>query len=225
MTRYAVYAIPGIDVGATEPAAALRRAADAWLARAELHDVTTDARRYGFHGTIKAPFRPAAGVSEHMIVDAVADLADAQRQVTLHSLRPTAIGAFRALVPSGPTADIDALAAEVVCGLDHLRAPLDDVDRARRRPDRLSSRQRQLLEAWGYPYVLDEFRFHMTLTDRLSAARAPAVDAAIGRHFAEIVGCDVALTSLTVCVEPEPGHPFRPLSTHPLPATAAAPTS
>ncbi|WP_199255904.1 DUF1045 domain-containing protein [Mycolicibacterium mengxianglii] len=223
MTRYAVYLIPGIDSGATEPAAALRSAADSWFARAEFQDVTVDARRYGFHATMKAPFRAAAGVSERMITDAVAELAAAHRQVTLRALQPVTIGGFRALVPTGPTENVDALAAEVVRGVDHLRAPLDDADRARRRPDRLSLRQRELLEAWGYPYVLDEFRVHMTLTDRLSAARAPEVDRAIDRHFAEFAGCDIPITSLSVCVEPEPGSAFRPLATHQLRTAATTP--
>ena len=223
MTRYAVYVIPGIVSGAAEPALALRAAAESWFTRAELQDVTVDARRYGFHATMKAPFRPAAGVSEHMIVDAVAELAATHRQATLHALRPVAIDGFRALVPTGSTEDVDALAAEVVREVDHLRTPLDDAERARRRPERLSSRQRKLLDAWRYPYVLDEFRVHMTLTDRLSAARAPAVDAAIDRHFAEFIGCDIQLTSLSVCVEPEPGRPFRPLATYQLRTVAPTP--
>ncbi|MGE2836075.1 DUF1045 domain-containing protein [Mycobacterium sp. SMC-4] len=224
MTRYAIYAIPGIDSCASESAIALRAAAESWLARPDLRDVTVDARRYGFHATLKAPFRPAAGMSEDMIVDAAAELAAAHPQVTLYGLTPAVIGDFRALVPSGPTEAVDALAATVVRGMDHLRAPMDEADRARRRPDLLSPRQRELLEAWGYPYVLEEFRFHMTLTDRLPPDRGAAIDADIARHFADFLGTDLTLTSVSVCVESAPGRPFRPLVSHPLRSVAPTPT-
>ena len=37
----------------------------------------------------------------------------------------------------------------------------------RRRKAGLSAAQEKMLLRWGYPYVLDEFRFHLTLTGRL----------------------------------------------------------
>ena len=37
----------------------------------------------------------------------------------------------------------------------------------RRGLDSLSERQRGNFERWGYPYIFDEFRFHMTLSCRL----------------------------------------------------------
>jgi hypothetical protein len=38
-------------------------------------------------------------------------------------------------------------------------------------------RQRNYLDRWGYPYVMEEFRFHMTLTGRLdSTCRWGVVD-------------------------------------------------
>ncbi|WP_331294670.1 DUF1045 domain-containing protein, partial [Methylobacterium radiotolerans] len=54
------------------------------------------------------------------------------------------------------------------------RAPLTEAERAKRRPERLDPRGRALLARWGYPYVFEAFRFHMTLTDALpEAERAP----------------------------------------------------
>src|SRR5262249_55850996 len=59
---------------------------------------------------------------------------------------------------------------------DGFRAPLTDADRARRHPSRLTPRQRDYLERWGYPYVMEEFRFHMTLTGRLDPARSSPLE-------------------------------------------------
>ena len=85
-----------------------------------------------------------------------------------------------ALTPQGDDGPLNALAAQVVEGLDPFRAPLTEAEMARRNPDRLTPRQRALLDAWGYPYVLDEFRFHMTLTGALDPATLDAVTAQLG---------------------------------------------
>ena len=77
---------------------------------------------------------------------------------------------FFALVPGAEAADLYALADDVVTGFDGFRAPATEAEIARRNPAALTSRQRELLDAWGYPYVLDEFRFHLTLTDRIPAS-------------------------------------------------------
>jgi hypothetical protein len=48
----------------------------------------------------------------------------------------------------------------------------------------LSERQTAYLEAYGYPHVLDEFRFHMTLTGPVHAALRPRVVAALAEAYA-----------------------------------------
>lgn len=84
-----------------------------------------------------------------------------------------------ALVPQGDTGPLQALAARVVTGLDHFRAALIPAEIARRRPDRLALRQAELLGLWGYPYVLEEFQFHLTLSDDLSPEVADATARAL----------------------------------------------
>ncbi|OUD88227.1 hypothetical protein BC477_09535 [Clavibacter michiganensis subsp. michiganensis] len=141
MTRVAVYAIPG--VGSDGPVGILlRERAEAWLGRsvvggsaapapgapagwtrAEVDAVTVDARRYGFHGTLKAPFRVADGRDLDGLEAAVADLAGARDPVALPGLRVASLGGFLALVPTGPVPALDALAADVVMRLDGFRAP------------------------------------------------------------------------------------------------------
>lgn len=193
MKRYAVYYAP------REGAFAFR--ANEWLGRepgnpddlpqpvlpgiGDPHRITAEPRRYGFHGTIRAPFRPADGVDERVIRDTVADLAGRLASVTCDGLRLEVLDGFIALTPTGCEAALLALGAAVVEATNPLRAPLTAAEIARRRPDRLSPRQRELLDRWGYPHVLEEFRFHLTLTDRLE--QPEPVRTALEGYFAPVL--------------------------------------
>jgi 2'-5' RNA ligase len=73
-----------------------------------------------------------------------------------------------------------------VTGFDSFRAPLTGQDRARRNPDKLAPRQRDYLDRWGYPYVMDEFRFHMTLTGRLNETRRGGVLEMLRDRFSSV---------------------------------------
>lgn len=133
-----------------------------------LADLTAAPRKYGFHGTIKAPFRLAPDVTLRALSAACATLAEELRPVVMRGLTLSSLGGFLALTPEGDDTDLMTLGAEVVSGLDHLRAPLTADEIARRQPDRLNPRQRDLLDHWGYPFVMEEFRFHLTLTGDLA---------------------------------------------------------
>ncbi|WP_203135578.1 DUF1045 domain-containing protein [Microbacterium sp. JZ31] len=241
MTRYAVYALPGALGGGTFPevplsgavlrqfeadgaredapeALRLREAVEAWYAREEFRDLTVDARRYGFHATLKAPFRLAEGRTEAELRAAADTFAAARRPVTIAAPRPATVGHFRALLPHGDHAGLDALAADAVRAFDDFRAQPNEDEIRRRRPERLSPRERELFERWGYPYVFDRFRFHLTLTDPIPEERIAEVDAALASHFADTAGIDVPLLSIALFVEPEPGDPFDVLSVHPFAA-------
>lgn len=226
--RYAVYALPGVR----EPDP-LRPLAEAWLGRAvdgaeivpavpegwtraELDAITVDARRYGFHATLKAPFCLADGVDAATLDERVAALAATAPSVTIPRVDLRRIGGFYALMPSAPAPALHALADAVVRDLDDLRAPMTDAERARRRPERLTPRQRELLDAWGYPYVFDEFLAHFTLTDRIPEEQAPRVAAALLGYFEDRLERDVRIDALCVFYEPEPGAPFQLRSVHAL---------
>jgi Protein of unknown function (DUF1045) len=147
--------------------------------------ITQDARRYGFHGTLRAPFRLAEGVTALHMMEALAMLAGRTAPVVCDGLRLENMHGFIALTPEGCEATLLALGAAVVEATDPLRAFLTEAEVARRRPEALSPRQRTLLERWGYPFVMEEFRFHLTLTDRL--AKPAPVAAALAAHFAPVL--------------------------------------
>ena len=129
--------------------------------------ITKGPRKYGFHATLKPPMRLAPTHGEVELQSAVADLADQLAPVTVDSLKPTRIGTFIALTPTGNQTALNALAASCVIELDAFRAAPTDDELARRRAAGLTQRQNDLLGKWGYPYVMEEFRFHMTLTGQL----------------------------------------------------------
>ncbi|WP_372605317.1 DUF1045 domain-containing protein [Actibacterium sp.] len=134
--------------------------------------LTRAPRKYGFHGTLKPPFRLRDGQSRAALEARIAELAARLAPVICDGLDLRRIGRFLALTPRGDTRALSDLAATVVRDLDPFRAAPGLGELERRRAAGLSPRQNAYLESWGYPYVMDEFRFHLTLTDKLSDTKA-----------------------------------------------------
>ncbi|MBB1490234.1 MULTISPECIES: DUF1045 domain-containing protein [unclassified Paracoccus (in: a-proteobacteria)] len=169
-------------------------------------ELTRDPRKYGFHGTIRAPFRLAEGISPADATAAVEALAARLSPVTCDGLQIEDLHGFLALIPQGCDDALQALAAAVVEGTDHLRAPLTDTEIARRKPDRLSPRQRELLHRWGYPFVMEEFQFHLTLTDSLPEAERAPVMAALQEHLSPVLPRPFAIEDLCLFGEDRDGR-------------------
>lgn len=144
---------------------------------------TDTPRKYGFHATIKAPFRLATSATEQQVIEAFAALAATLPPVDLPRLSLVNLDGFLALIPQPQPAALTALAQRVVEALDEFRAPLSEADIARRNPASLDPIQRSNLERWGYPYVGDQFHYHMTLTGRLSAEDTTAAEAALAAEL------------------------------------------
>lgn len=212
--RYAVYVVPetGSDL-AKWGAAWLGWDPDAGEARGHpviaglprlAGELTAEPRRYGFHGTLVAPFRMAGGRDEDELAAVLGDLAGAVEAFDV-PLRLAALGPFLALVPDGPAPALSALAAASVIGLERFRAPLMRAERERRVAAGLSARQRALLEAWGYPYVLDAFEFHMTLTGPLPSSDHGSVRAALERALDPMLATPLRVADVALVVEGEDG--------------------
>lgn len=123
-------------------------------------------RKYGFHATVKPPFRLAVGKTVEDLDISAKEIAAGSAPILLEGLELTCLGRFFALTPIGDTKVLNAMAAKMVSGLDHFRAPSSEAELAKRRASGLSDTQEENLTRWGYPYVMDEFRFHMTLTGK-----------------------------------------------------------
>ena len=152
-------------------------------------DLTSDPRRYGFHATLKAPMSLAPGKTGVELLAACAAFAATPRPIPV--IRPVvgSIEGFIAVIPAEPAPELIRLAADCVGAFDSFRAPLSEADRARRKPAQLTPAQREHLDRWGYPYVMDDFRFHMTLTGRLGAERREPLLKVLAERFA-VLGLD-----------------------------------
>ena len=177
--------------------------------------VVATPRKYGFHGTLKPPFRLAEGVAETDLRAALDRLAADMRPLTLPGLRLDRLGPFLALLPEGDPAALAHLAARVVQELDHLRAPLTPEEQARRKPESLTPRQRKLLEEWGYPHVMDQFRFHLTLTGPLPGDQADTVMQVLAPRLVPLLPVPFLIRDLCLFGEAADGH-FRLLHRAPL---------
>lgn len=220
--RFAIYHAPAGDFGEALAAwlgwSAERGCAISHPATSlDLASITERPRKYGAHATLRAPFRLAEGLSPQDLDDHVARLAAQFAPVVLDGLAVTALGSFLALTPQGDTTRLAALAAAVVEGSNPWRAPLLESERARRNPAQLSPRQCAFLDAWGYPYVMEEFRFHITLSGPLKAYR-DAIRGEAERIFAPFLGVPHPVDALVVFGEREDGH-FEVLSRHSLEGT------
>lgn len=178
------------------------------LSAADVAFHTASARRYGFHATMKAPFRLADGRSESELADGFRAFCANERGFIVPRLKISQIGRFFALVPADPSPEIDAIACKTVMAFERFRAPLNDAETARRQPDKLSAAQLRNLFRWGYPHVLDTFRFHMTLTGQVPDSDRQAVAAALNEWFAPVIDQPMPFDSLSLMTEAEPGAPF-----------------
>lgn len=149
--------------------------------------LTATPRKYGFHGTLKAPFRLVEGATGARLHAALGEFAARTAPVTLDALGLARLGRFLALLPEGETAPLARLAAVIVEEFEPFRAPLSPDDMLRRQADALPPRQRDLLARYGYPYVMEEFRFHLTLTGSLDPATAEAVRRALAPVLAPLL--------------------------------------
>ncbi|MGG5808213.1 DUF1045 domain-containing protein [Falsiroseomonas sp. CW058] len=172
----------------------------------DLAAITADARGYGLHATLKPPFRIATSWAA-MRADAMA-LAARTRPFALPPLRLAEHHGFLALLESERSPGLQAFCDACVTALDAHRVPPTEEEIARRRPDRLTDRQRDHLRRWGYQYVLDEWWFHVTLTRRLTEAECATVRPALAAHLGDTPALPRRVTELCLFTQAGPGAPF-----------------
>lgn len=175
--------------------------------------ITETPRKYGLHATMKPPFRLAEGASPDMLDDALADFCARHAAVTLDGLELARLGRFLALRPLGDEGPLNALAAATVRGFDAFRAPLTEPEMARRRAAGLTPEQDALLRAWGYPYVMDQFRFHITLTGKLPVAQARQTALALAPVITPLLPAPFVIDALSLAGEDAEGR-FHLISRH-----------
>jgi putative phosphonate metabolism protein len=218
--RYAIYWVP-------ETGSALAKIGEHWLGREagtdrllprqkfhgfddrELAAITAEPRRYGLHATLKPPFRLATEVTPLMLETAVSAFAQQHTAFQVPSLRVARIGDFIALIPTTHCSAIDALAASCVEHFDRFRASLNAEELARRLRKRLTKRQEGNVRRWGYPHVMNDFRFHVTVTGPIAAAAAERLLPSLQRLFAPATTKPLAIAEIALFVQRTPESSFR----------------
>lgn len=172
----------------------------------DLVEATADPRGYGLHATLKPPFRLANGYAAAR--DAAAALAARIAPFDLPPLAVHDLDGFLALRETTPCPALNAFADACVEALDTHRAPATEAEIARRRPERLPPRQRAHLDRWGYPYVFEEWRFHVTLTRRLQPQEKAVILPAVTAHLGDAPAISRRVSTISLFVQPAPGAPF-----------------
>jgi putative phosphonate metabolism protein len=186
------------------------------LSPEETARMTASPRRYGFHATLKAPFELASDAGASALEELLRAVAHELQPVKGPPLDLSVLGLFVALRPSGAAQDIDRLAAAVVERFDRYRAPLSEEDRRRREAAGLTSTQAALLDRWGYPYVFEEYRFHMTLSDALDPADRRRLIEALGPVVAPLCRDPLVIDAITLMRQPDREARFEPVVRVPL---------
>ena len=219
-TRYAVYFTPpaarplgrfgrawldSVPAAAQDPPA---RCA-ATLTPARLVEITRAPRHYGFHATLKPPFALADGCRIADLERAVADFAAARPRFVAPPLDLATLAGFIALMLRDPSTAMASLATDCVAAFDRFRRPAAPAEIARRRAVGLTPRQERYLTEWGYPYVMEEFRFHMTLTGRLEALERARVLDRLRPLVAPLCREPFIVDGITLFEQADRSQPFR----------------
>jgi hypothetical protein len=186
------------ETGATLPQPA--------LSGLDIAEITAAPRGYGLHATMKPPFRLSTSWDAFR-ADAMA-LAARTRPFALPPLRLADHHGFLALLETEKCQALQDFCDACVAGLDAHRAPPTDAEIARRNPDRMTERQREMLKLWGYHYVFDQWWFHVTLTRRLTEAERAVVWPALEAHLGEVPAQPRRVTELCLFTQGGPDAPF-----------------
>jgi hypothetical protein len=212
--RLALYYAPAED----DP---LWRRAVAWLGRDPasgakvaqppidgLAEITADAAGYGFHATLKPPFRPHPGLGWAELRAVIGSLAGSVPRFPLPPLEVRDLFGFLALTEAEPSPALQALSDACVAWVDACRAPPEEAELARRRRPGLAPAEEANLLRWGYPYVFSTWFFHMTLTRRLTAAEHALYRPAAEDWFAEALAEPRQVTDIALFLQAAPGEAF-----------------
>ncbi len=213
--RYAIYWTPAPETAMAEFGALWLGGTETFgLAPAFTARAIKSPAHYGLHATLKAPFRLRDDVSPRALQDALDEFCSTRRPASGGPLALAQYQRYLTLALNGNTADIDWLAAESVTHFDRFRAPLEEIDRNRREIDSMSPREATFLEEFGYPYVLSDFRFHISLAGPLAASELDETAKALDPHLASFVTGPFQIEDLTLLGEPKGGGVFKILSRH-----------
>lgn len=176
-------------------------------------ELTKEPRRYGFHATLKAPFHLLPSRSEQQLIKALHDFARLGHAVRSFVPAVDQLSGFFAVVPRDAAPALEALATSCTTIFDAYRAPITPQERARRIALKLNAEQIRNLDRWGYPYVLSQYQFHMTLTGKVPASRRKSILSILLKIFRQGgIETAVAIDRVSLVKQEAPDASFRVIS-------------
>lgn len=174
----------------------------------QIKDITLSPSRYGFHGTLKPPFKLKDGFSFSDLESKTLEYARQLKPFNMGTLKLARIGKFLAFIPAEKSEPLYDLAAGFVKNLDDFRQNPTDGEISKRREAGLTKRQDELLLEWGYPYVFEEFRFHLTLTDKLDEDRLNQIEPILSEILDPLTATSITIEDICIFGDPGDGNPF-----------------
>ncbi len=212
--RVAVYYAPELD----DP---LWDAGNRWLGRdpetdvafarpvaIDIPNLTGEPALYGLHATLKPPMRLVSGTRYEDFAAAAAELAAGLNAFPLPPLAVENLDGFLALREQQPSPALRSLADSAVAALDGFREQPEAAELARRRRHGLTDAEEAMLQRWGYPYVFQLWRFHITLSRRLDEAEMAAARPLAHAYFADAQARPRRVSSVALFTQRAPGQPF-----------------
>ena len=207
--RYAIYYTPQPGTalaafgrswfGRANDGATLQAFSDAGLAGTSFAKITAAPGRYtGLHALFRAPFALRDGVGPDALKSRLINFAARRKPVETGPLTLSRAGRFLVLRPVESIPALEWLAAQCVGAFEDFAAPTTDTEREEYASPHLSDYQRLLLESFGDPYVLSEYRFAITLTGPLDAAHLERVAQALWPVLEEICASGVTVDGLSL---------------------------
>ena len=169
--------------------------------------ITKRPRKYGFHATIKPPFVLSPDHTQDDLKTEFKSFCQSTSPATGGNLKISRLGRFLAITQDHPASDVTAFAAAAVTHFDKFCAPLSEDAIAKRRQSKLSPQQDMLMLRWGYPYVMQEFKFHMTLTGPLKNTDIDPIDDRANAVFHDHLSKPLGINALALLGEDtDSGH-------------------
>lgn len=224
--RYAIYYTPRPGTalaafgrswfGRANDGATLQAFSERGLTGAGFAKLPMASGRYGgLHAAFKAPFALREDIRPDGLKARLVSFADRRKPLQTGPLTLARAGRFLVLRPVKPTPALDWLAAQCVSAFDDFAAPIGESERRERQGQSLSDYQRLLLESFGDPHVLSEYRFSITLAGPLDSAHLERVSQALWPVLDEICAAGVTIDALSLFGDPGSRSAMRLISRHP----------
>ena len=165
--------------------------------------LTAAPRVYGLHATLRPPMRLATGWEEY--IAAARDVAARVAPFDMPPLAVSDVSGFLALREQAPCPELQALCDACVLGTDRHRLQPGTEELVKRRKAGLSARQEAMLQRWGYPYVLEEWFFHVTLSRRLQPLEMQRLLPAAAAYLEPALSVGRRVETVSVCTQRDGG--------------------